>query len=97
MSKFKNIIPYTGVHHADHLPELRGPALELPGAGHVQAEQQQAGEHHGHPHGVIITMISVWPPWLWLVWLWPTDTEIGVNWQKRHLPPTAHPSTHAAV
>ena len=59
MSKLKNPIPYTGVHHADHLPKLRGPALELPGAGHVQAEQQQAGEHHGHPHGVIITMISV--------------------------------------
>ena len=59
MSKLKNPIPYTGVHHADHLPKLRGPALELPGAGHVQAEQQQAGEHHGHPHGVIITMITV--------------------------------------
>ena len=96
MSKLNNVIPYTGVHHADHLPELCGPALELPGAGHVQAEQQQAGEHHGHPHGVItITVITVWPLWLWLVWLWPTDTEIGVNWQKRLLPP--HPSTHAAV
>ena len=69
MSKFKNAIPYTGVHHADHLPELRGPALELPGAGHVQAEQQQAGEDHGHPHdGVIIaviTVISVWPMEEW--------------------------------
>ena len=60
MSKLNNVIPYTGVHHADHLPKLCGPALELPGAGHVQAEQQQAGEDHGHPHGVIIiTMISV--------------------------------------
>ena len=61
MSKFKNAIPYTGVHHADHLPELRGPALELPGAGHVQAEKQQTGDDHGHPHGVIavITVISV--------------------------------------